>query len=224
MIDRRTFLFKAGAIVSVFAARRALGSRKTIHAFLISPKSPSILGGARLGAEEANHTARLFDREFNLTVAEIRDPAEVTQALVGPKNAVAVLGGVYKSIADKIAAGVEAPFLEITDAARHVADGRYRLSPLAPPHDAVVWHHDLRRYGAGELNERYLEKTGLRMDSDAWTAWFGVKLIVEAALRNREIASLGIDGHKGVPLRFDEQRVLQQPLYRIDGEGKLLDH
>jgi hypothetical protein len=143
--------------------------------------------------------------------------------LVGAKSSMAVLGGVNKNIADKIAIGVETPFLEITDAVEHVTDGRYRLSPLAPPHDAVVWHHDLRRYGAGELNERYLERTGLRMDSDAWTAWFGVKLIVEAALRNREIASLAIDGHKGVRLRFDDQRVLQQPLYRIDEEGKLLD-
>lgn len=223
MIDRRTFLFKVAATVSVFAARRAFGSRKVIHALLISPKSPSILGGAMLGAEEGDHTARLFDHEFNLTVAEIRDPAELMKALVGAKSSAAVLGGVNRNIADRIAAASEAPFLEITDAADHVTDGRYRLSPLAPPDHAVVWHHDLRRYGAGELNERYLERTGLRMDTDAWTAWFGVKLIVEAALRNREIASLAIDGHKGVPLRFDEQRVLQQPLYRIDAEGNLLD-
>lgn len=105
---------------------------------------------------------------------------------------------------------------------QEMASGKtYRLREISPA--GVAWHPDLQRYGAGELNERFVKATGRQMDAEAWTGWLAMKVVVEAALRNRSIGSIRVDGHKGVPLRFGSDGVLQQPLYRVSSNGQLID-
>ncbi len=90
----------------------------------------------------------------------------------------------------------------------------------------VAWHPSLRRFGAGELNERFAKPTGTAMDEDAWLGWVAVKLGFESMLRGRALGESRIDGHKGVMLRFDESCSLQQPLYvvvRRNGTEIVLD-
>lgn len=89
-------------------------------------------------------------------------------------------------------------------------DQALRISPDTK--GKVAWHPRLTRYGAGELNERFLKETRHPMDEQAWLGWVAVKIVAEAMLRGREIAKIRIDGHKGVPLYFDKGRLVQ-PLY-----------
>jgi hypothetical protein len=202
-IGRRAFLRCLSAGALGFASRRAAAAGATIKAIAILPSASTLVAGARMGAEEARRTAKLFGRDFELTAEEVRTTQEASAVVLRTSDSV--------------------PYLEVTDSAAHAADGRYRLTPLGTDPLIVAWHPDLKRFGAGELNDRFFRFTGRRMDSGAWTAWLAMKMIVEAALYDREIGSLRIDGHKGVLLRFDGQRVLQQPLYRVDADGNLLD-
>lgn len=94
----------------------------------------------------------------------------------------------------------------------------------------VLWHEDLFRYGAEQLNARYRERFGAGMTSEAWAGWMGVKALSEAVLRSggeREQIAAGLggrrvafDGHKGTPLTFTgSSGTLAQPLYVISDQG-----
>lgn len=101
---------------------------------------------------------------------------------------------------------IRGPIVTIT------AGGRtFRISPNVK--GKVAWLPTLTRFGAGELNERFLRETKHAMDDAAWLGWVAVKIVAEAGLRKREIAKVRIDGHKGVPLTFDANGQLVQPLY-----------
>jgi len=86
----------------------------------------------------------------------------------------------------------------------------YRLTPVE--RGKVAWHPRLTKFGAGELNERFQRDTKHAMDDQAWLGWVAVKIVAEAMLRNREIGKIKVDGHKGVPLYFRDQQLVQ-PLY-----------
>jgi len=164
-LDRRTFLLLLAA-----------GAQTAIRAGAVVPKEhASLWRGLRFGAAEANHTATLLGRTFQLVERE----ADVT---------------------------IRGPVVTITAAGK-----TYRLSPNE--RGKVAWHPRLTRFGAGELNERFRRETGHAMDEAAWLGWIAVKIAAESALRRRDLASVRVDGHKGVPLRFDANRNLVQPLY-----------
>jgi ABC-type branched-subunit amino acid transport system substrate-binding protein len=118
------------------------------------------------------------------------------------------------------AAGVLA--VSSSKAARRPAPGAARV---------VDWDPRLERFGAAQLNERYARRFGGGMDEAAWAAWFALKAVHEAGLRaggedaaslRRALLALAFDGHKGVPLRFDEAGPLVQPRYALDAGGALL--
>ena len=93
---------------------------------------------------------------------------------------------------------------------------RFRVEPSP---GAVTWQPSTVRYGASELNERYVKRFKQPMTSEAWNAWFAVKAIVESALRAPEgadlcdaLAGARFDGHKGASLSFDPTTgVLRHP-------------
>ena len=88
----------------------------------------------------------------------------------------------------------------------------------------ALWHPALERFGASQLTDRYRARYGTDMDSDAWAGWMAVKIAWESALRaspgavgrRDAIARGAFDGHKGRPLRFGADGVLQQPLVLIE--------
>jgi len=87
-----------------------------------------------------------------------------------------------------------------------------------------MWHPELERFGAAQLNDRFRLRFGEGMDGAAWAAWVAVKIAWEASLRQTPPAGLadsgGIDGHKGWPLFFGERdHRLRQPLYLLAGAG-----
>lgn len=91
----------------------------------------------------------------------------------------------------------------------------------------VLWGPTLERFGASQLNQRYVNKYHFGMDGSAWAGWAAVKIAADAALRAHSALpqklleylkspATEFDGHKGWPLTFrtaDHQ--LRQPLYMV---------
>ena len=153
--------------------------------------------GARLGAEEGAHTARLLGREVD--VAE--DDTNVVACVL-------------------TSAGARASGPAI--AAYREQDCSERFRVLHPSSDALAWHPSLEKYGAAQLNDRFRHRFGTGMDEYAWAGWFAAKCVIESALRSRDVTAhlLGarthFDGHKGTPLRFHPRtRALIHPIYRL---------
>jgi len=100
-------------------------------------------------------------------------------------------------------------------------------SPPAVGTWPALWHHELERYGAAQLNQRFRERFGAPLGPRGWAGWLAVKILWEAAARARTTAAPALvrhlekgttffDGHKGRPLSFrpwDHQ--LRQPLYLL---------
>jgi ABC transporter substrate binding protein (PQQ-dependent alcohol dehydrogenase system) len=110
-----------------------------------------------------------------------------------------------------------------TAQARPVA-GHAGLVPMA-------WHPHFERYGAPQLNRRFVRQAGRAMGAYDWSAWVAIKAIA-ATLEERPKATLaqhahalrsgqvGIDGFKGAALSFrawDGQ--LRQPIFLAHGDG-----
>lgn len=110
-------------------------------------------------------------------------------------------------------------------AARPDGAGRCAFGLGAGEARGVLWHASLDRFGASELNERFVARYRTPMTSDAWAGWAAVKALGESALRRRPdenpceaLRRLRFDGHKGRSLFFDpESGVLVQPLYIVEG-------
>jgi len=99
----------------------------------------------------------------------------------------------------------------------------------APPEDVsgiwpVLWHHELERFSARELNSRFRRRFGRPLEGRSWAAWAAVKLLGEAIVRTGTADLPGLlkflegappfDGHKGRALTFREwDHQLRQPLY-----------
>ena len=153
--------------------------------------------GIALSVREAGQTATLLG-------ATVRITPVVTPSTIG-----------VISVGSAAAAAVPVVRLDTRAPA-----GRCEFSVHAAS-ETTSWQPTLTRFGASELNERFARHTGRPMTSDAWEAWFAVKLLVESALRADgdddpcDIVLRGrYDGHKGTPLTFDPAtRILRQPLY-----------
>ena len=93
---------------------------------------------------------------------------------------------------------------------------------LVPPgcaDDCALWHASLDRFGAEQLNDRF-RAAGFEIDDPLWLGWFAVKLLWEAGVRDRSARAMSFDGHRGVPLHFNDAGVLVQPAYTLS-EGKV---
>jgi hypothetical protein len=96
---------------------------------------------------------------------------------------------------------------------------RVALTPVSGKGDAAwvaEWHASLVKFGASDLNERFTRAFHAPMTPRAWCAWVAVKAVGEAALRGgpgadacRALAALRFDGHKGMPLSFQDGELVQ---------------
>jgi hypothetical protein len=104
-------------------------------------------------------------------------------------------------------------------------DGAALTTVKSPFVWADEWSSLLVRYGASELNERFGRHFGEPMSSAAWRGWMAVKCAAEAWARFPDLPLTDalrqprLDGHKGTLLRFDDRRILVQPLYVV-GQGR----
>jgi hypothetical protein len=182
--------------------------------------------GARLGLEEAQRAGELLKLRFQ--EAPTSDYAVV--GLVPPQQEPAALfltvGPLLKEKEG------ETPRPRVYSVAASLEFRRQALARHPNRNDihVVDWHHDLRKFGADALNLRFSRRFGQPMDEAAWRGWIAVKLATELALRypdataTDKIEELSIDGHKGMPLRFDPRNHhLIQPVYLVDAGGAVVE-
>ncbi len=155
--------------------------------------------GATLGLEEMSRTVSLLGRAIDGS----NHPDTMTIDL--RQQSVAAAGQQY--------------YVGASAQARADAVASWR-DPRA--HAASEWHPQLRKYGAEQLNARFLERFGQPMDAAAWVSWMLVKIAVDAQLRSLTLPDGRFDGHKGAPLAFGPDRHLMQPLCVLDANGGLL--
>jgi ABC-type branched-subunit amino acid transport system substrate-binding protein len=86
----------------------------------------------------------------------------------------------------------------------------------------ALWHPTLVQGGAVQLNQRFQARWKQPMGPYAWMGWVGVKAVTELALRApagadlaQGLARLQFDGHKALPLHFDFNHFLRQPIYLV---------
>ena len=253
-IDRRAFVRCAAAttIASLLPRQQTAQAAVRVSGLSIGvvlPDGHPAWPGVRLGASEAAHAARLFGTDF--TMHEVQ-AAGATAARAAAERliddrAAFLIGGAEVAAADAMATVARArgvPLLNIGVAADAISQRcdpyTFHLTPSAatraaaldaasaqPTARAVVWHPSLTRYGAGQINDRYVEATGTPMSEPAWAGWFAVKIAFDAAQRagNTDGSALAahlraqrtvFDGHKGVQLSFrPATQELRQPLYIV---------
>lgn len=115
---------------------------------------------------------------------------------------------------------------EVGDFGRYVPFTTYAARPVVGSEGLTprAWHWTFERYGAPQLNQRFLRAAGRDMKSEDWAAWAGVRAVVDAvkaamsaepgaihaALRGPDLA---IDLYKGVRGNFrDWNGQLRQPI------------
>lgn len=167
--------------------------------------------GIALGVEEMSQTARLLGADVRL----VRRP-----------EANAIADGVLIAGKGTRRQRESTPLVHLGPLPAGTGPCSFSVAPAAG--GGLAWHPSLDRYGASELNERYMKRYGTGMTADAYAGWIAVKALVESALRSPDrsgrcaaLTRLRLDGHKGRPLSFDPAtRVLQQPLYVVrDGRA-----
>lgn len=215
------------------------------------PVSRAATFGIRLGMEEASHAARLTGGAFRVHVREARTREDAIQAAeeLLDENVIALVGGfddatcnaladiaqerrvVYVNIgcsADVLRTG-HGGYVVHVEASDSMYAAAMEQNPTAGDDGVVLWHPGLERFGAGQLNDRYVRRFGEGANAPAWAGWMAIKSLWETA-RNLEVPDgsalahalqvdgLEFDGHKGEALRFDpETGQLAQPLYAMSG-------
>lgn len=237
--------------------REAPGSREILVGYIAPAGAPSEVSraatfGTRLGMEEASHAARLTGGTFRVHVREARTDSDAVRAAeeLLNENVIALVGGfddatcnalaktarergiVYVNIgcsADVLRADGHGGYVFHVEASDSMYAAALSETPGAGDGDVVLWHPGLERFGAGQLNDRYVRRFGEGATAPAWAGWMAMKALWETA-RNLEtpdgsalaealqLASLEFDGHKGEALRFNpETGQLSQPLYAMSG-------
>ncbi|HEX3529968.1 MAG TPA: hypothetical protein VH988_23145 [Thermoanaerobaculia bacterium] len=217
-IRRRDFLkslVAATALASLGRPSFAQPGRRVGLGLLLDPDTPEGRG-ASLGLDEAHRVGELLHVEIS----------------AGPTSEFALIG---------LAAPQEPKTLFLETAPQATPQGWNVTSSPAFRQQALDrfkgkdlrvsdWHAGLMKFGAEELNVRFHRRFGQPMDERSWHGWIAVKCAVELALRypagnpREQIASLSLDGHKGMLLNFDPRdRHLIQPVYLIDAQGKLVE-
>jgi len=236
--NRRDFLrslLAAGALGSLgavaFAQKKPVSKqrpnapaqiRQVVLGLLLDPDTAAGRG-MRLGFEEAQRAGQLL--HLNFVSGPTSDFALI--GLVAPK---VEPDGLYLAVGPLGDSGAVRPRVYAVSSSLEFR--RQALERHADRKDLKVvdWHHDLEKFGADQLNERFQRRFNQPMDEAAWRGWVAVKLAAELALRfgrsagADKLGELSLDGHKGMPLRFDpKDHHLVQPVYLIDAQGKVVD-
>jgi len=245
MTNRRDFLrslLAAGALAGAGGgeALAAKPRRRSAGSRLVEPSPPVQMRqiplalrldpetaagrGARMGLEEAQRAGELLKLQFQ----EVPTSDYATVGLVPPKQEPS---GLFLTVGPLLKQGEE-PRPRVYSVSATLEFRRQALARHPDRNDlhVVDWHHDLKKFGADALNLRFSRRFEQPMDEAAWRGWMAVKLITELALRypdavaTDKIEELSLDGHKGMPLRFDPRsRHLIQPVYLVDAGEKVVE-
>jgi hypothetical protein len=97
---------------------------------------------------------------------------------------------------------------------------------------ARAWHPDFVKYAARDLNKRFLEARGAKMNDEAWAGWAAVKIVTDTVVRQKITdsaklldfvkSSLVFDGQKGTDMNFRNTGQLRQILLLVEND-EILD-
>ncbi len=179
---------------------------------LVGPGDDNTAYAAGFTASAKRYALQIVDqRAFELS----NDPRQRT------KNNVALLTSSTREYDVVVLADTEGEF------ARYVPFATNRPRPVmgAAGLDAKAWHWTFERFGAPQLNSRFVRATkGRHMSGADWAAWVAVKAIVQARVRGESPEfdamsaylrgnSIRIDGFKGVALSLRPwNNQLRQPI------------
>ncbi|HEX6560122.1 MAG TPA: hypothetical protein VF021_11685 [Longimicrobiales bacterium] len=233
---RRDFL-KGMLAAPAFLRVLLAGSFELRLGIIYDDASTDALRGARMSVRESTRAAALLGA--NLTAVELRLKADTTAGkaaawLASNHVAAVVTACTSPRLAQLLEPLMRAHVVAVNAAAPpDTVPGLCKTDVLSvvpagsrQSQGTVVWDATLERFGAAQLNARYQAANHSAMTSRAWCGWFAVKLLWESATRAGSadapalrafLASTraAFDGHKGAMLRFDETRVLRQPLYEV---------
>ncbi|HEY2289574.1 MAG TPA: hypothetical protein VGM86_02625 [Thermoanaerobaculia bacterium] len=231
MTTRRDLLksfLAAGALAGLGRQAFAVQPVRRVPLGLLLDPDTAAGRGARLGLEEAQRAGQLLHVDIS----------------AAPTSEYALIGlAVPKEEPKALFLAVGPPAQGAEPIRPHVylvsASPAFRRQALDRHKDrkdlkVVDWQPDLTKFGADALNLRFRRRFNQPMDEAAWRGWMGVKLAAELALRypgtsagaaaTDKVGELSLDGHKGMPLRFDpKDHHLIQPVYLVDGQGKVVD-
>jgi hypothetical protein len=239
MTSRRELLrslLAAGALAAVppRAKRGGARSARVIPIGLLLDPDTVAGRGVALGMEEAQRAGELLHIEF-------RAASTSGYALIGLLAPKVEPAGLYLAVGPLREAPAGEPARPRVYSVASSPDFRRQALGRHPDRKdlrVVDWHPSLQKFGADALNLRFQRRFNHPMDEAAWRGWMAVKLAAELALRYpgtsagtsadtaavSQVNELSIDGHKGMPLRFDPKgHHLIQPVYLIDPEGKVVD-
>jgi hypothetical protein len=231
MTSRRELLrslLAAGALAAVPPRAKRGGARpaRVIPIGLLLDPDTVAGRGVTLGMEEAQRAGELLHIQF-------RAASTSEYALIGLLAPKVEPAGLYLAVGPLREAPAGEPARPRVYSVASSPDFRRQALGKHPDRKdlrVADWHPGLQKFGADALNLRFQRRFNHPMDEAAWRGWIAVKLAAELALRFPDAAAvskageLSIDGHKGMPLRFDPQgHHLIQPVYLIDPAGKVVD-
>jgi cytochrome c oxidase assembly factor CtaG len=194
------------ACIASWALPVAAGPQSPVTIRVVGTVSPDVQLGMTFGETEARATLQLLRRPLAITRKEDDVRPDV------------VIAGANARLAGRQA---RTPVLVLGTARPGAGPCEFFLVPgSARGGRALLWDASLERFGAGQLNERFVRAHNVPMNSDHWLGWFAVKVAVETAVKPAGgdrcglAQTLRFDGHKGTPLTFDtSSRELLQPVY-----------
>jgi hypothetical protein len=235
MTNRRDFLrslLAAGALAGaggprgLATAKRKVAPKKDVLVIplglLLDPET-STGRGAQLGLEEAQRAGDLLHLRFQAVPTSRYAIVGLAAPKVEPEALFLTVGPLRDG---------ETARPRVYSVAASLEFRRQALSRHPDRKDlrVVEWHPDLRKFGADALNLRFSRRFEQPMDEAAWRGWMAVKLVAELALRYPDASAmdkleeLSIDGHKGMPLRFDPRsHHLIQPVYLVNAGEKVVE-
>jgi hypothetical protein len=188
----------------------------------------SLVAGARFGAEEAARSAALTGRDFGFGVLRLEGGPSAGQRRAYDSASVIISAIPRAELASLFPRRIQPLFLDVGPIPPEIDCDPQVLHLSASGislRRARLWDAKLEKYGAEQLNERYLRATGRAMDDGAWLGWFATKAALEMSVRARtwdrdslahfaHSSRARLDGQKGRALTFDGTTgVLLQPLY-----------
>jgi len=233
MIDRRDLLkslLAAGALAgsrpeafAVQPVRRPKSGDRLVALGLLLDPDTAAGRGARLGLEEAQRAGKLL----HVVISSAPTSEYALIGLVAPREEPKALFLAVGPLRDSEPLRPHVYSVAASPAFRRLALDRHQDRGDLK---VAEWNPELQKFGADALNLRFQRRFNQPMDEAAWRGWIGVKLASELALRYPgaagpdKVGELSIDGHKGMPLRFDpKDHHLIQPVYLVDPQGKVVD-
>src|SRR5690606_7742132 len=172
--------------------------------------------GAQLGGAEVQRAAELIGRDVGVRVEPAADSAlaRAAAARLVESGATVIVGGYDDPTCrtlSRLADSANVLFLNVgcsSDALRGSGDNTFHVQAsdaqrragdggraVMRPEARVVWHGRLGRYGAAQLNRRFVERFGASAGDDAWASWMAMKIAWEAAQQRQSTVPAELRDH-----------------------------